>query len=102
MSSDLARDAFLMQQKIALEWLKESGNDDTRTLRGFCRQWIGELRVENERMREELRAQADLWDMAAPDLYAIDAQSGRVPFIPLHKPADRARKASESAKEKPC
>ena len=50
MSSDFASDAFLMQQKIALEWLKEFYDSDTRTMRGFIHQWIGELQAENERL----------------------------------------------------
>ena len=69
--SKFTDDAFAMQQKIALEWLTESDNEDTRTLRGFIRQWIGELKAENARLRAiEMRLRDDaLFKRVATDCH---------------------------------
>ena len=52
---------------------------------------------ENERLRAALIEQAELWEMARPQMNFADAKTFSVPFMGLHEPDKKAREAADAA-----
>jgi hypothetical protein len=57
---------------------------------------IERLRVEVARLRAALIDQAEMWEMLCKVSQELPSETFAVPFVNLHRPAERARAAAQA------